>query len=34
MPNNLSPGVAMLTTILLLATGCADSGDERFRQLA
>ena len=31
---NLSPGVAMLTMTLLLAAGCADSGDERFRQLA
>ena len=31
---NLSPGVAMLTMTLLLAVGCADSGDERFRQLA
>jgi len=34
MPKNLSPGVAMLTmTLLLLATGCSDSRDERFRQL-
>ena len=32
MPKNLSPGAAMLT--LLLAVGCADSRDERFRQLA
>ena len=34
MPKNLSPGVAMLTMTLLLITGCADSRDERFRQLA
>ena len=34
MPKNLSPGVAMLTMTLLLAVGCADSRDERFRQLA
>ena len=32
--NNLSPGVAMLIMTLLLTMGCADSGDERFRQLA
>ena len=31
---NLSPGMAMLMMILLLAMGCADSGDERLRQLA
>ena len=31
---NLSPGMAMLMMILLLTAGCADSGDERFRQLA
>jgi hypothetical protein len=34
MPKNLWPGVVMLTMTLLLATGCADSRDERFRQLA
>ena len=34
MPQNLSPGVAMLTMTLLLMAGCADSRDERFRQLA
>ena len=34
MPKNLSPGVAMLMMTLLLATGCDDSRDERFRQLA
>ena len=34
MPMNLSPGVAMLTMTLLLAAGCSDSRDERFRQLA
>ena len=34
MPKNLSPGAAMLLMTLLLAVGCADSGDERFRQLA
>ncbi len=34
MVKNLSPGVAMLTMTLLLAAGCADSRDERFRQLA
>jgi len=34
MPKNRSPGAAMLMMILLLATGCADSHDERFRQLA
>ena len=34
MLRNLSPGMAMLTMTLLLAVGCADSGDERFRQLA
>ena len=34
MPRNLSPGATMLTMTLLLAMGCADSGDERFRQLA
>ena len=34
MPKNLSPGVAMLMMTLLLAVGCADSRDERFRQLA
>ena len=34
MPKNLSPGVAMMTMTLLLAVGCADSRDERFRQLA
>jgi len=31
---NLSPGVATLMMTLLLVAGCADSGDERFRQLA
>jgi hypothetical protein len=31
---HLSPDVVMLTMTLLLAAGCADSGDERFRQLA
>ena len=31
---NQSPGVAMLTMTLLLAAGCSDSRDERFRQLA
>ena len=35
MPKNLSPGVMMLImTLLLLATGCSDSRDERYRQLA
>ncbi len=34
MPKNLSPGVAMLTMTLLLMAGCADSRDERYRQLA
>ena len=34
MPKNLSPGAAMLMMTLLLAVGCADSRDERFRQLA
>ena len=34
MPKNLSPGVAMLMMTLLLAAGCDDSRDERFRQLA
>ena len=34
MPKNLSPGVVMLLMTLLLAVGCADSRDERFRQLA
>ncbi len=33
MPKNLSP-VAMLTMMLLMAAGCADSRDEEFRQLA
>ena len=31
---SLSLRLAMLTMTLLLAAGCADSGDERFRQLA
>ena len=31
---NLSPSVTMLLMTLLMAAGCADSGDERFRQLA
>ena len=35
MPKNLSPGAAMLLmTTLLLATGCGDSRDERYRRLA
>ncbi|MCH8148686.1 MAG: hypothetical protein IH987_11925 [Planctomycetes bacterium] len=34
MPKNLSPGVAMLMMTLLLAAGCDDSRDERFRRLA
>ena len=34
MPKNLSPGAVMLMMTLLLITGCADSRDERFRQLA
>ena len=34
MPKNLSPGMAMLTMALLMVTGCSDSRDERFRQLA
>ena len=34
MPKNLSPSVATLTMTLLLITGCADSRDERYRQLA
>ena len=34
MPKNLSPVVAMLTTTLLMVTGCADSRDERYSQLA
>ena len=34
MPKNLSPGVAMLTMTLLMVTGCADSRDERYSQLA
>lgn len=36
MPKNLSPGVAMLMIImtLLLATGCGNSRDERYRRLA
>ncbi len=34
MPKNLSLSVAMMTMTLLLAAGCADSGDERYRRLA
>jgi len=35
MPKNPSPAVAILLMMtLLLTTGCADSRDERFRQLA
>jgi hypothetical protein len=35
MPKNLSPAAALLLMMtLLLTTGCADSRDERFNQLA
>ena len=36
MPKNLSPAAAILLLMmtLLLVSGCADSRDERFRQLA
>ena len=34
MPKNLSPAATMLMMTLLLMTGCADSRDEEFRQLA
>jgi hypothetical protein len=35
MPKNLSPAAAILLMMtLLLTTGCADSRDERFNQLA
>ncbi len=34
MPKNLSPSGAMLTMTLLLATGCADSRDDRLAEMA
>ena len=34
MLKNPSPSVAMLTTTLLLVTGCADSRDDRLAEMA
>ena len=34
MPKNLSPGVVMLMMLMLVALGCDESLDERYRQLA